>query len=279
MTRTTTNSKPRRQPGCGLLPRRAARIRASRRRTRSARCRLPPLLLPTPRRAGRRPARTTRRPPGPPTPHRRPGRAAPRFPHVARSPATAESRNPAGPATRRRAPTRTPPAPPQRGQRFGEQRRIVRTRRPDRHVQRHGPTVAGCQHLRQPATHTGQTFRLDLDGIAEALSDQTNYEHRRLINPDTGEILFWTSGTGIDGKTPVDLDELDELCIDPLPSYVWYQDMADFAELVGDERRLTRAIQGKGLQNSLPARPHDGAGHRTGQDQVVSLTSHVLRVS
>jgi hypothetical protein len=91
--------------------------------------------------------------------------------------------------------------------------------------------------------------RLDLDEIAEALSDQTDYEHRWLINPVTGEILFWTSDTGIDGKTPVDLDELDELCINPLPSYVWYQDMADFAELVSDERtgrRLTRAIQGKG---------------------------------
>jgi hypothetical protein len=90
--------------------------------------------------------------------------------------------------------------------------------------------------------------RLDLDEIAQALSDQTNYEHRWLINPDTGEILFWTSDTGIDGNTPIDLDELDELPINPLPSYVWYQDMADFAETVSDQRagrRLTRAIQGK----------------------------------
>lgn len=91
--------------------------------------------------------------------------------------------------------------------------------------------------------------RLDLDDIAQALSNRTDYEHRWLINPDTGEILFWTSDTGIDGQTPVDLDELDELPINPLPSYVWYQDMADFAEHVNDERagrRLTRAIQGKG---------------------------------
>ena len=39
------------------------------------------------------------------------------------------------------------------------------------------------------------------------------------------------------------------MCIDPLPSYVWFQDMADFAKLVTDERaerRLTRAIQGRG---------------------------------
>ncbi|MEV6908624.1 hypothetical protein [Amycolatopsis sp. NPDC051071] len=37
--------------------------------------------------------------------------------------------------------------------------------------------------------------------------------------------------------------------INPLPSYVWYQDMADFAEGISDERagrRLERAIRGKG---------------------------------
>jgi hypothetical protein len=30
------------------------------------------------------------------------------------------------------------------------------------------------------------------------------------------------SETGIDGQTPVDLDDLDLIGIDPLPSYVWY---------------------------------------------------------
>jgi len=43
--------------------------------------------------------------------------------------------------------------------------------------------------------------------------------------------------------------ELDLVCISPLPSWVWYQDMADFAEAISDERaarRLARAIQGKG---------------------------------
>ncbi len=90
---------------------------------------------------------------------------------------------------------------------------------------------------------------LDLSEIAEALADQTDYEHRWLINPETGEVVFWTSDTGIDGQTPVDLEELDLICIDPRPSYVWYQDMADFAEQVSDEqaaRRLARAIEGKG---------------------------------
>ena len=42
--------------------------------------------------------------------------------------------------------------------------------------------------------------------------------------------MFWTADTGIDGQTPVDLDDLDFAGIVPLPSWVWYQDMADFAE-------------------------------------------------
>jgi len=90
---------------------------------------------------------------------------------------------------------------------------------------------------------------LDLEEIGNALADQTDYEHRWLIDPRTGEIVFWTADTGIDGKAPVDLDELDLVCIDPLPSWVWYQDMADFAEAITDERagrRLARTIQGKG---------------------------------
>ena len=73
--------------------------------------------------------------------------------------------------------------------------------------------------------------KFDLDEIAMALSDQNLYdEHLYLVNPETGEIVFWTSEGGIDGKTPVDLDDLDLVAIRPLPSYVWYQDMADFAE-------------------------------------------------
>ena len=90
---------------------------------------------------------------------------------------------------------------------------------------------------------------LDLEEIANALADQSGYEHRWLISPQTGEIVLWSADTGIDGKTPVDLDELDQVGIDPLPSWIWYQDMADFAEAITDERagrRLARAIQGKG---------------------------------
>jgi uncharacterized protein UPF0158 len=90
---------------------------------------------------------------------------------------------------------------------------------------------------------------IDLEEIANALADQEDYEHHWLISPVTGEIVFWTADTGIDGQTPADLEELDLVVIDALPSWVWYQDMADFAEGITDDRagrRLARAIQGKG---------------------------------
>lgn len=89
---------------------------------------------------------------------------------------------------------------------------------------------------------------LDLQEIATALSDQTDYEHRWLIDPETGEISFWTRDGGIDGSTPGNLDDLNLISIDPLPSYVWYQDMVGFAECISDDaasRGLMRAIQGK----------------------------------
>ena len=92
--------------------------------------------------------------------------------------------------------------------------------------------------------------RFDLEEIAFALSDQNMYdEHLSLVNPETGEFVSWTRDGGIDGKTPVDLDDLDLVAIHPLPSYVWYEDMADFIDLVSDEqaaRRLARAINGRG---------------------------------
>ncbi len=67
---------------------------------------------------------------------------------------------------------------------------------------------------------------IDLEEIAAALGDQDGYERWWLINPGTGEIAFWTSGTGTDGHDPVDLDELDLIGIGPLPSCVWYEDLA-----------------------------------------------------
>jgi hypothetical protein len=105
---------------------------------------------------------------------------------------------------------------------------------------------------------------LDLDEIATALADQTDYEHRWLINPQTGEMVFWTSETGIDGQNAVDLDELDLVGIDPLPSYVWYRDMADFAEGISDERagrRLARAIDGRGAFRRFKDELHEEYPH------------------
>lgn len=90
---------------------------------------------------------------------------------------------------------------------------------------------------------------IDVEEIATALADQTDYEHRWLIDPRTGEVVFWTSDTGIDGENPVDLDELDLILIDPVPSYVWYQDMVDFADGISDRaagRSLSRTLNGKG---------------------------------
>ena len=90
---------------------------------------------------------------------------------------------------------------------------------------------------------------VDIDEIATALQDQSDDEHRWLIDPTTGEIALWTSDTGIDGENPVDLDERDLVLIDPLPSYVWYQDMVDFAEGISDRAagdRLSRALDGRG---------------------------------
>lgn len=107
--------------------------------------------------------------------------------------------------------------------------------------------------------------RLDLEEIASALADQSAYDHRWLIDPQTGEIAFWTADTGIDGQNPVDLDELDHLVsIDPLPSHVWYRDMADFAERISDDsaaRRLARAIDGRGAFRRFKAELHEGHPH------------------
>lgn len=100
---------------------------------------------------------------------------------------------------------------------------------------------------------------VDLEEIATALQDQNGWEHCWLIDPQSGRIGFWTEDGGIDGRTPVDLDELDLLPIEPLPSSVWYGDMADFAEGVSDQRvgrSLARAIEGKGAFRRFKDRLH-----------------------
>jgi Uncharacterised protein family (UPF0158) len=104
--------------------------------------------------------------------------------------------------------------------------------------------------------------RFDLSQIADALADHYDFEHSILVHRDTGEIVFWTADTGIDGHTPVDLDDLDEALVGirPLPSWDWYQDMVDFAESITDEqagRRLGRAIDGKGAFRRFRTELHE----------------------
>jgi hypothetical protein len=72
---------------------------------------------------------------------------------------------------------------------------------------------------------------LDLGEITYALSDQAAYEHCWLIHSQTGEIVYWPADTGINGHTRVDVDDLDPdlISIRPLPSWVCYRDMEDFA--------------------------------------------------
>ncbi|MFK0249516.1 UPF0158 family protein [Amycolatopsis azurea] len=97
--------------------------------------------------------------------------------------------------------------------------------------------------------------------IAMALQDQTDCEYFHLVDPRTGEMGLWTEDGGIDGRNPVDLDDVDLIVIAPLPSHVWYEDMADFAAGVSDERaktRLEKAIRGKGAFRRFRNELHDG---------------------
>ena len=76
----------------------------------------------------------------------------------------------------------------------------------------------------------------------------------------SSQVVFWTSDTGIDDQALVDLDERDLICIDPLPSCIWYQDMADFTNQISDERagrRVARALQGKGAFRRFKAEVND----------------------
>jgi hypothetical protein len=41
---------------------------------------------------------------------------------------------------------------------------------------------------------------IDLEEIVTALSQQDDWEQKLLIHPESGELVFWTSDTGIDGQ-------------------------------------------------------------------------------
>ncbi|MBM2621805.1 hypothetical protein JIG36_40505 [Actinoplanes sp. LDG1-06] len=93
--------------------------------------------------------------------------------------------------------------------------------------------------------------QVDLEMLAMALQDQSAYEMRQLVDSRTGELALWTPDGGLDGENRVDLDDRDPnlILIDPLPSRVWFRDMADFARAVSDQHasdRLVRALDGRG---------------------------------
>ena len=120
-----------------------------------------------------------------------------------------------------------------------------------RRVGRQRPTASQARRagLGLYADRVLQLDSIDVEEVATALADQTDYDHRWLFDPRTGEVVCWTSDTGIDGENPVEIDELDLIIIEPLPSYVWYQDMVDFADGISDRaagRRLSASLQGKG---------------------------------
>ncbi len=116
----------------------------------------------------------------------------------------------------------------------------------------------GRSHTRKsPAIYPERVHdlsKLDLEEIATALSDQTDYEHRWLIDPTTGQVAFWTSDTGIDGQNPVDLDDLDLIPIDPLPASVWYED-----RLTSPRASVSRAPGAGSVVPSEAGRPSGGS--------------------
>ncbi len=85
---------------------------------------------------------------------------------------------------------------------------------------------------------------LDVDEIASALQDQEQYDTVWTLDPRTGDIGYWVRDLSDEDEPNPDL-----LVIEPLPSWVWYRDMVDFAEGLKDEKavqRLLRALDGRG---------------------------------
>src|SRR3954447_11668676 len=91
---------------------------------------------------------------------------------------------------------------------------------------------------------------VDVRDLADALADQAlDGDHAWLIDSRTGQVLLWTSDTGIDGENPVELDELDEHLVLIELRGVWFADMIEFADGISDEsagRRLSRVLGGRG---------------------------------
>ncbi|MFI7547581.1 hypothetical protein [Actinoplanes sp. NPDC049599] len=101
--------------------------------------------------------------------------------------------------------------------------------------------------------------QIDLDLLATALADQSADEYQWTIDPATGEIST-AFDSAISGEPPDDLEELGLTPIEALPSRVWFRDMADFTDLLTDERaarRLARSLQGRGSFRRFRNELHD----------------------
>ena len=109
--------------------------------------------------------------------------------------------------------------------------------------------------------------QVDLDELVMALSDQDIGDHHWLIDPRTGSLHLWSHDVGLDGDDTIDgddLEEMDLLGIDPVPTRQWYRDMADFAAGLSDPRARTEleiALDGRGafrrFKNTLHQRHPD----------------------
>ena len=98
--------------------------------------------------------------------------------------------------------------------------------------------------------------KVDLDMLGSALASQS-YDLTWTFDPVRGEPLCWAEG---EEEEP---DE-DALVIEPLPSRVWYRDMADFTARLSDRRiaeRLERAMAGKGAFRRFRAEIYDRNEH------------------
>ena len=89
--------------------------------------------------------------------------------------------------------------------------------------------------------------RIDLDEIATALQDQNTSDRAYLIDPRTGEIALWTTEGGIDGQHRVEVEELELIPIDALPS--WHA--------LHDTRALRRAVAWLAGHNLVEAEAAD----------------------
>src|SRR5437764_6809969 len=89
--------------------------------------------------------------------------------------------------------------------------------------------------------------KINLEELASALQDQGQafYDQVWFVDRETGELRLRTE----DNEDEDEPDEVDGVVIAPIPSYVWYRDMVDFAEGISDERagrRLGLALDGRG---------------------------------